>query len=240
LKRLHVNGGPQRTVAQLSNYVAGIAIGTGDTALARRWWRRSRAAAVAAGDSRLIAFVASRQAIQGLYGAYSPQHVVILADEALAATRSPCTGRVKAQAAKAQALAMLGRQRPTSDALGALEKMFNRLPSDVTRDKLSEAGWPEERLHHVRSYCGMFVGGGETAREEALRLYAEAAWRGPVQVKLHRAASEADPQDAIAALTRLSEVQQQNRFVRTIARQALASCEAHNAAGTAELREVLA
>jgi transcriptional regulator with XRE-family HTH domain len=241
LKRLHANGGPQRTVAQLSSYVAGIAIGAGDPGLARRWWRRARAAAVAAGDSHLVAYVVSRQAVQGLYGACSPQHVVMLADEALGATRVPCTGRVKAQAAKAQALAMLGRQRPTSDALVALEQTFNRLPSDVTRDKLSAVGWPEERLHHVRSYCAMYGSvAGEPAREEALRLYSKAAWVGPAQVKLHRAATEADPQDAVATLTGLSEVQRRNRFVRTVARQALAACEAREAAGTADLRELLA
>jgi transcriptional regulator with XRE-family HTH domain len=241
LKRLHANGGPQRTVAQLSSYVATIAIGNGDPVLARRWWRRSRAAAAMAGDRHLIAFVVSRQAIQGLYGAYSPQHVVMLADEALGATNTPCIGRVNALGVKAQAQAMLGRQRPTGDALAALEQTFNRLPSDITRDKLSALGWPEERLHHVRSYCAMYGSAlGETAREEALRLYSKAAWVGPAQVKLHRAASEADPQDAVATLTGLSEVQQQNRFVRTIARQALAACEARNAAGTAELRAVLA
>lgn len=242
LKRLHAGGGPQRTVAQLSSYVATIAIGAGDSVMARRWWRRARAAAVAAGDSHLVAFVVSRQAVQGLYGACSPQQVVMLADEALGATRAPCTGRVTAQAAKAQALAMLGRQRPTSDALVALEQTFNRLPSDVTRDKLSALGWPEERLHHVRSFCAMYGGSvaGETAREEALRLYSKAAWVGPAQVKLHRAATEADPQDAVATLTGLSEVQRRNRFVRTVARHALAACEAREAAGTADLREVLA
>ncbi len=81
LKRLHENGGPQRVVAQLSSYVAAIAVTNGDTALARRWWQRARSAAVASGDSHLVSYVTGRQALQGLYGAYSPQHVVVLADE---------------------------------------------------------------------------------------------------------------------------------------------------------------
>jgi transcriptional regulator with XRE-family HTH domain len=240
LRRLHASDGPQRVVAQLASFVAGIAMSNGDAALARRWWRRARAAAVTAGDSHLIAFVASRQALQGLYGAYSPQHVVILADEALRATKAPCTGRAKALGAKAQALAVLGRQRAASDTLASLERTFETLPPDITRDKLSAFGWPEEILHHTRSYCGMFVGGGEPAREEALRLYVDAKWRGPAQVKLHRAAAEADPQEAVATLSALSEAQRGDRFVRIIAARVLSTCEARDVAGTAELREVLA
>jgi hypothetical protein len=240
LKRLHENGGPQRVVAQLSSYVAAIAVTNGDTALARRWWRRARSAAVASGDAHLVSYVTGRQALQGLYGAYSPQHVVVLADEALSATQAPCTGRATALGAKAQALAVLGRQRATSETLATLERTFEKLPRDITRERLSALGWSEETLHHTRSYCGMFVGGGEAARDEALSLYVEADWRGPAQVRLHRAASEADAQDAMATLSGLSEAQRKDRFVRMIAKRALESCESRGVAGTADLREALA
>lgn len=240
LKRLHANGGPQRVTAQLAGHVAAIAVSTGDTGLAHRWWRRARAAAVAAGDRQLIALVTGRQAVQGLYGAYAPGHVMILADEALRATSAPCTGRVQALAARAQALAMLGRRRPTSEALTALEHTFDRLPRDITADKLSANGWAEERLHHVRSYCAMYGAvAGEAAREDALRLYADVDWRGPAQIKLHRAASEADPREAVATLSDLSETQRSDRFVRMIAARALTACEAREAAGASELREAL-
>lgn len=37
-------------------------------------------------------------------------------------------------------------------------------------------------------FVGMHVGGGEEARDRALALYPEATWRGPAQVRLHRAA----------------------------------------------------
>jgi transcriptional regulator with XRE-family HTH domain len=239
LKRLHANGGPQRVVAQLSSYVANIAMTNGDVPLARRWWRRARSAAVASGDSHLVSYVTGRQALQGLYGAYSPRHVVALADEALSATTAPCTGRATALGAKAQALAILGRKRATGDTLATLERTFEKLPRDITREKLSTLGWPEETLHHTRSYCGMFVGGGDAARDEALRLYIDADWRGPAQIRLHRATSEADAKDAVATLSGLSETQRADRFVRMIAARALASCEAHGVA-TGELREALA
>ena len=240
LKRLHENGGPQRVVAHLSSYVAGIAMSNGDVPLAPRWWRRARSAAVVAGDNHLYAYVTSSQAMQGLYGRRSPSHVVVLADEALAATGAPCIGRMKALGAKAQALAMLGRERCAGDALAELERTFEKLPRDITREKLSALGYPEETLHHTRSYCAMYGAvPGEAARAAALRLYADAAWRGPAQVRLHRAASEADAQDAVATLTTLSDTQRADRFVRQIALRALDSCEARKVGGTAELREVL-
>jgi len=242
LKRLHASGGPQRVVAQLSSYAATIAITNGDTELARRWWRRARASAVAAGDSQLVAYITGRQAMQALYGAYPPHHVVLLADEALRATNAPCTGRMNALGAKARALAMLGRQRSTSETLAALEHTFNRLPPEVTRDKLSSRGWAEERLHHARSYCAMYgisPAAGDVAREEALRLYSDASWLDRAQIKLHRATSEADPHDAVATLTDLSDTQRSDRFVQTIAARVLAACEARKVAGVAELREAL-
>jgi hypothetical protein len=243
LKRLQANHGPQRVVAQLSSHVAAIAISAGDTETARRWWRRARAAAVAAEDNQLIAYVTSRQAVQGLYGAHSPAQVVVLADKALRATSSPCSGRMSALSAKAQALAMLGREKASNDALTTLERTFEHLPRHITRDKLSALGWAEDRLHHTRSYCAMYgSGSGEIARTEALRLIADTDWRSRAQLKLHRAASEADAQDAVATLSDLSDAQGRDRFVRMIAARALASCESRgrtSAAGVAELREVL-
>jgi transcriptional regulator with XRE-family HTH domain len=243
LKRLHANGGPQRVVAQLSSHVAAIAVSDGDTAMARRWWRRARSSAIVAGDSQLVAHVTSRQAVQGLYGAYSPGQVVVLADEALRATSAPCAGRMSALNAKAQALAMLGREKAANETLTTLERTFEKLPHDVTRDKLSALGWAEDRLHHGRSYCAMYSASpasGEAARDEALRLIAEPDWRSRAQIKLHRAASEADARDALATLSDLTEAQRRDRFVRMIAAHALVSCEARDAGGAAELREALA
>lgn len=122
----------------------------------------------------------------------------------------------------------------------ALERAFEQLPRDITREKLSMLGWSEECLHHTRSYCAMYGGdGGESAREEALRLYESADWRGIAQVKLHRAASEVDAKDAVATLSHLTEAQRSDRFVRRIAVQVLDRVEgAGSATGVAELREL--
>jgi hypothetical protein len=242
LKRLEAAGGPQRTIALLSSYVAAIAVSSGNTTMAKRWWRRARMATTGAADPHLTAYVTGKQAVQGLYGAYRPAQVVMVADDALGATSAPCTGHMEALGAKAQALAMLGRERQASDALRALERTFEQLPRDITREKLSMLGWPEECLHHTRSYCAMYGGeGGEAARHDALRLYETADWRGPAQVKLHRAASTADARDAVAILVRLSDTQRSDRFVRSIAVHVLHRVdEAGSTAGADELRELLA
>lgn len=135
---------------------------------------------------------------------------------------------------------MLGREKAANESLAILEKTFEKLPHDIAREKLSAAGWPEEGLHHTRSYCAMYTaapGTGEAARDEALRLYAGADWRGPAQIRLHRAASQADVKEAVATLTTLSEAQRRDTFVRRIAMRVLDSCESRKVAGTAELRE---
>jgi transcriptional regulator with XRE-family HTH domain len=240
LKRLHANHGPQRVVAQLSSHVAAIAVSAGDTDTARRWWRRAHSAAVMEGDNQLIAYVTGRQAVQGLYGAYSPTQVVALADRALQATSAPCTGCMKALGAKAQALAILDQEKAANEVQRTLERTFEHLPRHITRDKLSALGWSEDRMHHVRSYCAMYgTGSGEPARSEALRLIADTDWRSRAQLSLHRSASEADAQDAVATLSGLTEAQRKDRFVRMIASRVLVVCESRGVDST-ELREVLA
>lgn len=248
LKRLSARGGPQRTIAQLSSYVAAIAVSGGDHPLARRWWTRARSAADRAGDRRLTAYVVGQQALQGLYGAYTPAQVVTLADEALAATSAPCIGRVRALGARAQALAMLRRKRDARDGLTVLERTFERLPPELTREKISSLGLGEQEIHHAKSYCGMFVGGGEQARDDALALY-EGVWRGPAQVSLHRATSmiaagdvREGAQHATAILAPLSEAQRSDQFVRKLAVGTLSAVpeKARGEQAVAELREVLA
>lgn len=233
LKRLQSN---KRAVAQLSSYVASIAVSSGDTSMARRWWRRARSAAVASGDSHLLAFVAARQAVQGVHGVYSPAQIVMLADDALKATSAPCTGRMHALSARAQGLALLGRDRQARAAMQAVERAFERLPRDVTRERVSALGWPEDRLHFCASFVGSCSG---TPYADADRLYSSTVWRGHAQVQLHQAAAEADAGYATKILSGLDDAQRKDRFVRLTATRALASCNARGA-DTGELRNALA
>jgi hypothetical protein len=189
----------------------------------------------------LAAYVAGQHAVQGLYGLHGPARTLGVADDALAITRAPCAGRMSALGARALALSMLGRKREAREAIADVEAAFERLPRDITREKIAGGGWAEERLHHTRSYCAMYeIDGGERARADALRLYVEGDWRSRAQIKLHRATSEIDPQDAVATLTALSEAQRNDRFVRMMATRTLAACERARVAGAPALRELLA
>ncbi|MGH8733006.1 MAG: helix-turn-helix domain-containing protein [Burkholderiales bacterium] len=235
LKRLS-DSGSHRATAQLSTYVASIAVCGGDTALAERWWRRAQHAANASGDSHLAAYVTGQRAVHALYGG-SVVRSLTLADHALRRTTAPCVGRMQALTAKAQALGLLGRKREARDALREAERAFERLPRDITREKVSSSGWAEERLHHTISYTSAFggIGGGERAREAALALYPPVAWRGQAQVRLHRAAAERDAKLAIATLAELSEPQRSDRGVRLIAIRVLEHVDGRNAADLHEL-----
>lgn len=233
LKNLHAN---KRVVAQLASYVASIAVTSGDANMAKRWWRRARSAAVASGDSHLLAFVASRQAVQGVHGVYTPAQVLMLADDALNATSAPCTGRMHALSARAQAMALLGREKQARSAMHDVARAFERLPRDVTRDRISATGWPEDRLHFCASFVGSCSG---QPYEDAAKLYSPAVWRGLAQIKLHRAAAETDPHEAINVLAGLTDAQRTDRFVRQTARRVIDACEARGAQ-TSQLREALA
>jgi hypothetical protein len=156
---------------------------------------------------------------------------------------------MSALAARAQALAMLRRKRDAREGLTALERTFERLPHELRHERISSLGWSEQRLHHVRSYCGMFVGGGEQARENALALYDDVMWRDPAQVNLHRATSmiasgdvREGAQHATAILAPLSDAQRSDRFVHKLAVRTLATVpdKARTEPAVAELREALA
>lgn len=232
LKRLRTD---HRVVAQLGSYVAAIAVSSGDPVLARRWWRRSRAAAVASGDSHLLAYVAGRQAMQGVHGVYSPAQIVLLANDALAATAAPCTGRMHALGARVQAQALLGRQKQARAALHDLERAFERLPRDITRERATALGWPEDRLHYWASFVGSCFG----TPYDATGLYPSVMWSSYAEVQLHLAAAEVDPAHAVAVLSKLGDAQRPNQFVQLTARRVLDTCE-RRGARVAELREVLA
>lgn len=241
LKRLHGNRGPQRVIAQLSSYVAMIAVSSGDAELARRWFRRAQVAANASGDTHVQAGVMGLHAVEGVFGLHAPGRVLALASKALAITDAPCTGRQRALSARVRALALQGRKRETRNALTALEEGFERLPREITREKIGVNGWAEEMLLNVTSFASAFAGvdGGEAAREEALRLYSTALWRGPTQVKLHRAIAETDAHMALDALAPLTDAQRKDKLVRLVGLRALDACASRKVAGTAELREAL-
>jgi transcriptional regulator with XRE-family HTH domain len=237
LRRLAEAGGPQRAIAQLAVCAAMITLSGGDPATARRWWSRAHVAARASGDSHLAAYVGGQHAYEGVYALYAPAHALAVADKALAATDTPCAGRMHALGARARALVLLDRKREAREALKDVETAFDRLPRAVMR--ATTGGWSERRLHHAASFVVGFGGVGSlAAHDEALKTNA-GRWRYATQIELHRAAGEADARHAVSALTALSDPQRSDRFIRRLGARVLASCETRRAAGVAELREVL-
>lgn len=177
---------------QLAALIAYAMVGLGRHQDARRWWRSARTASDQAGEPKLAAFVRGRQAVLALYGAYQPNQVLDLAEEAMAAGRGiPCTGIVSGLAARAQALGRMEQADRAHDALADLARMFDQLPDDVTRERTSYFAWSEQRLRHVESYVYTRLGDTRRAgkaQEAALALYPSTNHRGSAQIHLHRAA----------------------------------------------------
>lgn len=181
-----------RVAGQLAALIAVTEATLGELQAARRWWRTARRAADHAGDPHLSAFVRGRQAVLALYGTHSPSDVLDLAEDAVAAGRgAPCTGVVSGLAARAQALAVAGQRGRAHIALGELADRFERLPAEITQERVSPFGWAAQRLHHVESYVHTRLGDTRragAAQDAALSLYTASNHRARAQVELHRAA----------------------------------------------------
>jgi hypothetical protein len=241
-----------RVAGQLAALTAHTVVGVGQPQAARRWWRTAKLAADRAGDPELAAYVRGQQAVQALYGGYLPAHVIELADVALGeAQGTPGTGAVSALAARAQALALMGRAGPARAALRAVDATFDRLP-DAVRDGTPSFGWPEYKLRHVQSFVHTHVGDtarAQDAQDQALALYPALSFRGPTQVRLHRARCLIGDGDvtegaryAAGVLAELPAQRRGDGFIARVARDALAAVpeQARALPAVSAYREVLA
>lgn len=179
-----------RAAGQLAALAAIALTNLGDSATARRWWRTAARAADEAADHRTASLVRGRHAVFSLYGRRSAA-ALGLADEAIAVGRgNPCAGVASGYAARAQALAQLGRSGDARRALHDLARVFEQLPASVSRDRSSAWGWSEMRLRHVESYvctCAGDTKAAGQAQDAALRLYPAHTYQGRTQIELHRA-----------------------------------------------------
>jgi hypothetical protein len=126
-----------------------------------------------------------------LYGGHEPAEIILMAGDAVEASRGiPCAGAVSGLAAEAQAASLMADAKRARATLGRLSDVFERLPDDVAHARSSEYGWSEQRLRHVESY--VFTRLGETrlaerAQDQADELYPATNRSGRTQVHLHRA-----------------------------------------------------
>jgi hypothetical protein len=180
-----------RVCGQLAALAAIALLGVGDPGGARRYWRTAVRAADLSGDSHLRALLRGRRAVFGLYDQHPMTSVLRFADEALgAAGDRPCAGVASGYAARAQALARLGRHGEAREALTALTSTFDQLSEPTVSDRVSQWGWAETRLRWVQSDVYSLAGlqrEASEAQHAALVLYPPSAYQAPAQVELHRA-----------------------------------------------------
>jgi tetratricopeptide (TPR) repeat protein len=129
--------------------------------------------------------------VYALYEEQSAAPALTLAEEAIDAGRGgPYAGVASGQAIRSQALALLGRHDEARRALGDLDETFARLPESTAVDRLSEWGWPEQRLRFVQSWVHSHAGRldeAAAAQDAALALYPASQFIDPALVELHRA-----------------------------------------------------
>ncbi|MEU8801216.1 hypothetical protein [Spirillospora sp. NPDC048819] len=177
--------------AQLAALMAITLTNMGEGRAARRWWRTAARAADQTSDHQAAALVRGRAAVFSTYADVSRLSIVEQAEEAIAVGHgAPCTGVVSGHAARAQALAELGRHAEAVDALDYLRGVFEQLPDTVTGLRGHQWGWPQGRLHFVTSLvhtCAGNVGPATAAQDAALALYPTRNWQARGQIEMHRA-----------------------------------------------------
>jgi len=119
--------------AGLSVLTALTLAGFGELRAARRWWQVARTAADSSADASVQSSVRAREAMSGLAERRPLRQVLETAEEALALARQARGGcAVHAHAARASALAELGRQEEAHLALQELIGVADELPSAST------------------------------------------------------------------------------------------------------------
>ena len=184
MRLLHVAG-------QFAALTAIALTNAGEGRSARRWWRTASRAADGSGDPRLASLIRGRRAVFSLYSPRPMLAVIDIADEALElGSGMACAGVVSGYAARAQALACIGRHEEATQVTRQLADVYERLPDETSGDRTSQWGWSEQRLRHVESFVYSEAGDIERAGEAqdaAIALYPSRSYQGRTQVELYRA-----------------------------------------------------
>lgn len=201
-----------RVCALLSGLAATSLVGAGHWAEAERYWRTAQRAARLSGDREVARLVASKRGVLSLYmPAGNPAVVLSIIDEAIGWGEGRITaGSVNALAARAQGLALVGDSAGARATLAEVETTFEQLDDQYT-ERWTCWGWPESRLHHVRSFVyshGGNVREAVAAQDVALAAYERPLSPGAVQVQMHRARSiitSGDPSQGVRHIVTMLE-----------------------------------
>jgi hypothetical protein len=174
---------------------------------ARLSWRAARRLGRLSGSDEAQLWIAGQVAILGPYAGRPLPFVLDLVDRGLAgAGRHRVAGVAKLHGARAQAYALLGRQREAVEAFAEVERVYDSLPDTATLASRSVFGWPEHRLRHTQSFVHTMAGGlGEAhrAQDRALALLSGQALSRS-QLELHRAACMVRDGDVTAGIAHAS------------------------------------
>jgi len=189
-------------VAALFSALIAIALLCADCRLdSNRYWRTAQRAADSTGDRKLSSLIRGRRAVYELYDEADNRGILNLADTALdLAGDIPSAGKISARAARAQALAKEGARQAAREELRQLERDFDHLPDSVLTNDPPLWGWSEQKLRFVQSFVHSYAGNideSDVAQSSALSLYGETAFRGPTQIKFHRAIAMAADGDQL-------------------------------------------
>ncbi|MGW4641028.1 helix-turn-helix domain-containing protein [Sphaerisporangium sp. NPDC004334] len=173
----------QRITAWLSAMYANVLMRTGRYGAGHRWLVTARHAADASLDLDMRVWVRGTEAVFSLYSPLPLTTPVNLARAAQSLTRDRVTpGLLRAVAAEAQALAVMGRRREAESRLHDLFELAGRIASAAEFSWTDDAVW--FTASWVYSYCAQADKAGQ-AREQVLACAAR--YQSTVNVRLHEA-----------------------------------------------------
>jgi transcriptional regulator with XRE-family HTH domain len=178
-------GDLQRVAAWLAAMQANVLFRLGEYGAVHRWLATARHAADASGDLDMRVWVRGTEAVFALYSSLPSQRVLQLARTAQAFAGAGVTpGRLRAVAAEAQALAVLGRGREAQERLLHLYELAGHCPAAERFSWTDDAVW--FTASWVHSYGGS-IDEAREARDNALALVT--TYQSAANIQLHEALS---------------------------------------------------
>lgn len=169
-------GEPQRDLLRVAALLAAFTAQTisnmGKPFEAQRWWRTAKGAADRSGDPYSALWIRGREIVHALDRRPAPALLRLVAEAEGMTSQAPPEATLELMAAKAQALALAGSKRDTTETLNLLTDRFGQSPTGYSGSMLA---WGQERLHNTKSFAYSRLGDlpkTERATAEGLSLYA--------------------------------------------------------------------
>jgi DNA-binding XRE family transcriptional regulator len=172
----HIGSDPQRDLLRVAALLAAFTAQTisnmGRSFEAQRWWRTAKSAADRSGDPYSALWIRGREIVHALDRRPVPALLRLVAAAEGMTSQAPPSATLELVAAKAQALALAGSKRDTTETLNLLIDRFSQSSTGYSGSMLA---WGQERLHNTKSFSYARLGDlpkTETATTDGLSLYA--------------------------------------------------------------------